>query len=66
MKTRIISMLLAAAMMFGLLAGCGNTNAPETTPPTTTVPATDPASGTAGTRRNFPTWRPCTIRALRS
>ena len=36
MKTKMIALLLAAAMMVGLLAGCGNASAPETTAPATT------------------------------
>lgn len=43
---KIISLFLAAALMLGLLAGCGNTPAPETTPPTTTAPATTAAPET--------------------
>ena len=43
---KIISLFLAAALMLGLLAGCGNTPAPETTPPATTAPATTAAPET--------------------
>ena len=43
---KIISLFLAAALMLGLLAGCGNTPAPETTPPTATAPATTAAPET--------------------
>ena len=35
---RILAMLLAVAMMFGLLAGCGSKNPDPTTEATTTVP----------------------------
>ena len=35
---RILAMLLVAAMMFGLLAGCGNGTPDPTTEPTTTAP----------------------------
>ena len=41
MKTKLISLLLAAAVMLGLLAGCGSDAAPETTVPTT-MPTTAP------------------------
>ena len=54
MKTQMISLILAAAMMFGLLAGCGNTTAPETTPPTTTTPGTDPAPETTSPQTALP------------
>lgn len=45
MKTKLISLLLTSALMFCLLAGCGNPSAPETTVPVTaalteTVPET--------------------------
>ena len=43
---KIISLFLTAALMLGLLAGCGNTPAPETTPPATTAPATTAAPET--------------------
>lgn len=43
---KIISLFLAAALMLGLLAGCGNTPAPETTPPATIAPATTAAPET--------------------
>lgn len=43
---KIIALFLAAALMLGLLAGCGNTPAPETTPPATTAPATTAAPET--------------------
>ena len=43
---KIISLFLAAALMLGLLAGCGNIPAPETTPPATTAPATTAAPET--------------------
>ena len=43
---KIISLFLAAALMLGLLAGCGNTPAPETTLPATTAPATTAAPET--------------------
>ena len=43
---KIISLFLAAALMLGLLAGCGNTPAPEATPPATTAPATTAAPET--------------------
>ena len=39
MKNKLISMLLAVALMVGLLAGCGNASTPETTAPMTTAPA---------------------------
>ena len=39
MKTKLISLLLTAALVLGLLAGCGNPPAPETTVP---VPASPP------------------------
>ena len=42
MKNKLISMLLAVALMVGLLAGCGNTPAPETTVPGTSAPETVP------------------------
>ena len=38
MKTKLISLLLTAALMFCLLAGCGNPSAPETTVPVTAAP----------------------------
>ena len=38
MKTKLISLLLAAAMMLMLLTGCGNPAAPETTAPATAAP----------------------------
>ena len=41
MKTKLISLLLAAALLLGLLAGCGSDAAPETTVPTT-MPSTAP------------------------
>lgn len=47
---KIISLFLAAALMLGLLAGCGNTPAPETTPPATTAPATTAAPETTATQ----------------
>ena len=37
MKTKLISLLLAAALMLGLLTGCGTSSAPETTVPVTTA-----------------------------
>ena len=41
MKTKLISLLLAAALILGLLSGCGNSAAPETTAPAgTEAPAT--------------------------
>ena len=38
MKTKLISLLLTAALVLGLLAGCGNPPAPETTVPVTASP----------------------------
>lgn len=38
MKTKLISLLLTAALMFCLLAGCGNPSAPEPTVPGTAAP----------------------------
>ena len=39
MKKKLISLILAAALMLGLLTGCGTPAAPETTAPATTAPA---------------------------
>jgi hypothetical protein len=41
MKNKLISLLLAAAMLLGLLAGCGNASAPETTAPAPQMEALD-------------------------
>ena len=41
MKNKMISLLLAAAVMLGLLAGCGNASAPETTAPAPQMEAID-------------------------
>jgi hypothetical protein len=39
MKKKQISLILIAALMLGLLAGCGTPSVPETTAPVTTAPA---------------------------
>ena len=46
MKKKLISLILAAALMLGLLTGCGAPAAPETTAPATTAPATTAAPET--------------------
>ena len=53
MKTKLISLLLAAALMLGLLSGCGNSAAPETTVPTT-VPVTTAAPETTAPQAELP------------
>ena len=53
MKTKLISLLLAAALMLGLLSGCGNSAAPETTAPTT-VPETTAAPETTAPQAELP------------
>jgi hypothetical protein len=53
MKNKMISLLLAAALMIGLLAGCGSTPAPGTTVPTT-VPATTAAPETTAPQAELP------------
>ena len=42
MKKKMISLVLAAALVIGLLAGCGNASTPETTAPATTPATTAP------------------------
>ena len=42
MKKKMISLVLAAALVIGLLAGCGNGSTPETTAPATTPATTAP------------------------
>ena len=42
MKTKLISLFLAAALAIGLLAGCAAPSAPETTQPVTTPATTAP------------------------
>ena len=51
MKTKLISLLLAAALMLGLLSGCGNSAAPETT---ATVPETTAAPETTAPQAELP------------
>ena len=51
MKTKLISLLLAAALMLGLLAGCGNSPAPETT---ATVPEITAAPETTAPQAELP------------
>ena len=51
MKTKLISLLLAAALMLGLLSGCGNSAAPETT---ATVPETTAAPETTAPQTELP------------
>ena len=53
MKTKLISLFLAAALMLGLLSGCGNSAAPETTAPTT-VPQTTAAPETTAPQAELP------------
>ena len=53
MKTKLISLFLAAALMLGLLSGCGNSAAPETTAPTT-VPETTAAPETTAPQAELP------------
>ena len=53
MKTKLSSLLLAAALMLGLLAGCGNSAAPEPTAPTT-VPETTAAPETTAPQAELP------------
>ena len=42
MKKKMISLVLAAALVIGLLAGCGNASTPENTAPATTPATTAP------------------------
>ena len=53
MKTKLISLLLAAAMMLMLLTGCGNPAAPETTAPATAAP-TERAPETTAPQAELP------------
>ena len=53
MKIKLISLLLAAALMLGLLAGCGTPSVPETTAPETT-PATTAAPETTAPQAELP------------
>ena len=53
MKTKLISLFLAAALMLGLLSGCGNASAPETTAPATAAP-TESAPETTAPQAELP------------
>ena len=53
MKTKLISLLLAAAMMLMLLTGCGNPAVPETTAPATAAP-TERAPETTAPQAELP------------
>ena len=53
MKTKLISLLLAAAMMLMLLTGCGNASTPETTAPATAAP-TERAPETTAPQAELP------------
>ena len=54
MKKKMISLILAAALMLGLLAGCGNASTPETSAPATTAPATTAAPETTAPQAELP------------
>ena len=53
MKKKMISLILAAALMLGLLAGCGNASTPETSAPAT-PPATTAAPETTAPQAELP------------
>ena len=53
MKTKLISLFLAAALMLMLLTGCGNPAAPETTAPATAAP-TERAPETTAPQAELP------------
>ena len=53
MKTKLISLFLAAALMLGLLSGCGKPAVPETTAPATAAP-TESAHETTAPQAELP------------
>lgn len=54
MKTKRISLFLAAALMVGLLSGCGNGSVPETTVPVTEAPTITATPETTAPQTELP------------
>ena len=56
MKKRTLSLLMAASMTAGLLAGCGSSKPAETTAAPTTAAATTAAETKAEETTSWPEW----------